>query len=224
MAREFNFIDNAKKVIKKVSKYNYGVTIFGNGGPLSVSQFYSKYEIYKSKSCKGRKFNVNLQIRTSPITLNKEKSRVSTMPNFIHNLDAFVLNYVVSRCRKYNYFVSTCHDCFIVESDRGKSVRKFYLDGIKLIIRNKVIRKFVSDNNTISIMQEAINNSRTGTKIYKDRVDELKDFKNLLEQIDTDVQNLINILDTKKPSNKVLSDESNDKFLKVGFLDYLKKK
>jgi hypothetical protein len=224
MRDEFSFILNAQKVTQKVSSLNEGPTVFGVGSPLSVSQYYVKTINYKPRPSKGRDFNVNLQVQMSPIKVDKAKSMVSTMANTVHNLDAFILNHVVKRCSKNKYFVSTCHDCFIVDSKNEQAVKGYYLEGIKILIKSNPLLKLVSDNQTISKFEKQIENSRIGTKKHAKLVHDLEEFKKLLEKIDKDVQNLIPKLDTKTPSDKILSDESEKKFLKVGFLDEFKKR
>lgn len=65
------------------------------------------------------------------LKIDTRKAMILTMPNLIHYLNTFIMNFVVSLFRKYGYYILTIHDCFYVEKNRGKVVKKFYFAKVK---------------------------------------------------------------------------------------------
>jgi len=84
-----------------------------------------------------------------PITLNKAKTRRSTLPNFIHNIDALILHSVLRKVKKSGMFITVIHDCFIVHKKHEKKLKRLYFESFKdllLLTKDPLLIEFLKQN------------------------------------------------------------------------------
>lgn len=113
----------------------------------------SIYAIQESKRISFRDYNkgkflkVSLMLNKYPIVNNLRKTLSGLVPNFIHNVDACILNKVILSCKDKNINIFTVHDCFYVDKKDLEIVKTFYFDACKSIISKNPFVKFLNDNN-----------------------------------------------------------------------------
>lgn len=101
----------------------------------------------------GKRQNVTIKQDCFPLTIDKRKSRRATLPNFIHSLDALLLQFVVDYAVKESIPIVVVHDCFIVHKKYSKLIKKAYFEGAYNLFFNKgkmPILDFI-DQNVVNI-------------------------------------------------------------------------
>ena len=128
---------------------------------LGVSDNLMSYQFYGLQESKrfyyygrfGKRQNVTIKQDCFPLTIDKRKSRRATLPNFIHSLDALLLQFVVDYAVKESIPIVVVHDCFIVHKKYSKLIKKAYFEGAYNLFFNKgkmPILDFI-DQNVVNI-------------------------------------------------------------------------
>lgn len=113
----------------------------------------SIYAMQESKRISFRDYNeckfikVSLMLNKYPIVNNLRKTLSGLVPNFIHNVDACILNKVILSCKNKNINIFTVHDCFYVDKKYLEVVKMFYFNACKDIVSKNPFVKFLNDNN-----------------------------------------------------------------------------
>jgi hypothetical protein len=124
---------------------------------LGVSDNLMSYQFYGLQESKrfyyhgrfGKRQNVTIKQDCFPLTIDKRKSRRATLPNFIHSLDALLLQFVVNYAVKKSIPIVVVHDCFIVHKKYSKSIKRAYFEGAYNLFFNKgriPILRFIDQN------------------------------------------------------------------------------
>lgn len=130
LKKEFLDFEFLKKVILKVIDHskikNKSINLLDERLLLTSFQFYAEQEIkrvdYYDHFGKRQKIRISMDIE--PLSINIRKTRLATLPNLIHNIDALVLHSLVSKAKKYNISLTVIHDCFIVHKKYEKFIKK----------------------------------------------------------------------------------------------------
>jgi len=82
----------------------------------------------------GKRQKITVSTDMDPLTINKRKTCRSTLPNFIHNIDALLLHSVIRKAREKGVYITVIHDCFIVDIENEEKLKKWYFDSFNYLL------------------------------------------------------------------------------------------
>lgn len=112
-----------------------------------------KYTYFSGKTKKYNQYV--LEVSENKVDLNQIKSSIG--PNFIHRIDAEILNEVVLLCANNNIPVYCAHDSFYVFPEHAKKVKNFYFEAFKQVVLSGTCCETFFLANKINFDKNAIN-------------------------------------------------------------------
>jgi DNA-directed RNA polymerase len=89
---------------------------------------------------------------------NLRKSMLSINPNFIHRLDALLLNFVVLKAKANNIPLNCAHDSFTTFVVFEKQIKAYYYEAfVKFILKDEALQNFFDTNTNFKIEEEVQN-------------------------------------------------------------------
>lgn len=134
------FINNRRKIITFGAKSNF----------ISCVSVYAKQE---SKRFSFINFvdkkvtKICLKVNKNPLQFSGKKNVSSIVPNFIHHMDALVLNRVILKCISLRIKLFTVHDCFYVSESNEEKIKEIYYRSCEEVFSKPQLRNFLSENN-----------------------------------------------------------------------------
>ena len=139
-------------------------------GNVETFQYYALQEVIQIDYYNhlGKRQKIRVSIDKNPLSLDIRKTRRSTLPNLIHNLDSQLLHSVIRKAQKHNINLSVIHDCFIAHKKHKSKLKKWYFEAFNDLI--------LSANNPVLLGFLNRNLSESGNKTFE------KDFSEILEK------------------------------------------
>jgi len=120
--------------------------------PLYSCPVYSTSFTYKEKRINTTIGKLTVLEKTNKVNTRKQKS--SFAPNFIHSLDAELLDYVINESE---FDISAIHDCFIINPNEAEKVRELFREGFIKMMEKQPLKLLEISNVETGITIELIN-------------------------------------------------------------------
>lgn len=112
------------------------------------------FRYYNHVEAKFKKYNYNVETNK----YNLRKSMLSINPNFIHRLDALLLNFVVLKAKANNIPLNCAHDSFTTFVVFEKQIKAYYYEAfVKFILKDEALQNFFDTNTNFKIEEEVQN-------------------------------------------------------------------
>lgn len=143
LKKEFSDFEFLKNIVLKVVEHakikNKAINLISKKLLSTSFQFYAEQEIKRVNYYNhfGKRQKISISIDIEPLSINNRKTRLATLPNLIHSIDALVLHNVIKKSKKDNIPLTVIHDCFIVHKKYEKNIKKWYFDSFCECILSK---------------------------------------------------------------------------------------
>lgn len=138
------------------------------------------------KDIHGKPKKISISVNKVPMKTDKRKTKNAFTPNFIHQIDALIVNKVLNKYKRHtsNPKIFSIHDCFYVKENESELIKKIYYETCKEIFTGNIenhplwILLQVNDISITKKMEEYIISSIEKTKrLFKEK----KMSKNILK-------------------------------------------
>lgn len=131
--------------VKKGDFLNFNTPLYN--APVYSTSF--KYKVKRIQTTIGK-----LTILEKINTVNLRKQKSSFAPNYIHSIDAELLDYVINES---NFDVSAIHDCFIINPNEAENVRYLFREGFIKMMEKQPLKMLEIANYETGVTVDLIN-------------------------------------------------------------------
>ena len=220
LIRKF-FIKSVEKIYKNSSKKldNPPHIIFSLfKGSHKVYQLYYTHDsnsIWIRMPKSSKRFHLRYLIPSKIVSVDKMKTQLATLPNYIQYLDSCILIEFVNLIRKFKINLKTIHDNFITDWDNINKINDFYIYAMQTVLLRKPhpLYTFLEDNNLLG--------DKELIKLFNEITNFGIDIKILNNLLTTNVWKSDELFDKSINSNKIIDFIYQDIKLKMADNKYI---